>query len=680
MPNPLVAPQPSPQPGQLPASNPGIPPGSVPAAPMAQPQPTAQAAPASSAQAPQASYAQLGQLIQRKYPQYANMDPNQVGQAVAAQYPQYASMTDGNVPAGGSGTQNSQSPSVGGFLGNLVSSAGNFVGGIGNAVMHPIQTAENLGGAAVGGVEEGLNALGTGGGKGFNNAQTQGWDSIVNYYRQRYGSPQNFLQTAYRDPIGFLADASMLASGVGAGLGAAGDAAEASKAASIAGEFPDMGAETAAAFTKGSSGLSKAGAMASGVGEALNPISPLVKVGEGAVNLANKGIASTVGVASKLGYSGANDVLDAARGAEGAPDLEQMTSAARGETTGEDVVAKLQKAQQDLISKSRNDYKSMLKTVDESYRETNLTQKGNSAATVMQNNKLPPDAASAGQTAGETFPLSAVGTKGIATRVANELGIEFNDDGSLNFSNSRVPRDQYRTVQNMFDDVNQWTRTTPQGLNDLENKISGYYKPVVTDAGGKVSNYVSSRLSNGLKDYLRERIPEFEEGDKLFSEQKKVLSDFKRDFSLGGKAGPQTILSKVRKAATADGDLRAGLVKQLEGLSGVDLKATSIGFNSQGWTPHGLLAGGELLGSFIHPQLLAGLAFASPRLSFEFLRGLGIAEDKIGGIMSAVHGSQIGLIASRTGSLSQTSASPSGIPSGPSSSPAQIRVRVPAAR
>ena len=53
-------------------------------------------------------------------------------------------------------TQN-QSPSVGGFVGNAISSVGSLLGGIGNAVLHPIQTIQNLGGAAVGAGEEGLN-------------------------------------------------------------------------------------------------------------------------------------------------------------------------------------------------------------------------------------------------------------------------------------------------------------------------------------------------------------------------------------------------------------------------------------------------------------------------------------------------------------------------------------------
>lgn len=616
----------------------------------------------------QPNYASLGQLVQSKYPQYQNMDAAQVGQAVAQKYPQYDQLLQsGKLPQP---LQPGQLPDTGNVLGNAINSTGNLIGGaasaIGNAFNpNPDQnTLVNIGRGVLGAGEQASNAvLGT----GFNDRNTQIAGGMESYFNNRYGLSdlaQGNLQgalgkiarTLYTDPAGAAADISMLLEGGGGllkSLGTAGKVGDMGDIANAAYEGNKAAAIEAASKSGQLGTAAQIGQGVSDVGKAVNPFRIAGNVVGGAVKLANKAISSGVGLSSKLGYSGANDVINAARGAEGAPNIEQMTNMARGATTGEDVVNQLVDARNNLLEKSRKDYNSMLQTVDENYRKTNLTQKGNSLATVMQNNKLADEAAAAGQTAGETFPLSTIGTKGVATRVANELGIAIKDDGSLDFSNSSVPRDQYRTVQNMFDDIREWTRTTPRGINDLENKVAGYYKPVVTDAGGKVSNYISSKLSNGLKDYLRERIPEFQAGDELFAKQKAILKDFKRDFSLGGKAGPQTILNKVRKAATADGDLRAGLVSQLEGLSGIDLKAVSIGSKAQGWTPHSLLASGELIGSFIHPQLLASLAFTSPRFAFEFLRGLGIAENKIGGIMDAIHSSQIGLIASRVGSLSQ---------------------------
>lgn len=178
-----------------------------------------------------------------------------------------------------SGGQAANQPSLGGFAGNVVGSAGNFLGGIGNAVMHPIDTVSNLGNAAVGAGAELSNTVA---GTNFNNDQTKSWDNLVNFYKNRYGSVDNFMQTAYKDPVGFLADASMLASGVGAGVGAIGKLGEAGAAASAvnAGDVIAMGgrtAEGAAVATPAMSGLSKFGEAAGTVGEKLNPINAITK-------------------------------------------------------------------------------------------------------------------------------------------------------------------------------------------------------------------------------------------------------------------------------------------------------------------------------------------------------------------------------------------------------------------
>lgn len=69
-------------------------------------------------------------------------------------------------------------------MGNAISSAGNLIGSVGSAIMHPIKTAEGLGNAAVGAGEEGLNTIA---GTKFNNNQTQAFDALKNYYNQRYG-------------------------------------------------------------------------------------------------------------------------------------------------------------------------------------------------------------------------------------------------------------------------------------------------------------------------------------------------------------------------------------------------------------------------------------------------------------------------------------------------------------
>lgn len=541
-----------------------------------------------------------------------------------------------NLPQGSyTPVQPQQSPSVGGFLGNAVSSAGNFVGGIGQAVMHPIQTAENLGGAIYGAGQEIGGAIQ---GKQISTPETQKWDNILNFYKQRYGSPEQFLQTMYKDPVGFLADASTLASGLGGAVGAVGDLADASKVADV-------------------------GEAIGRTGEAINPVSLAGKALSPVVNVGNKLAATAFGIPSKLGYSGANDVINAARGVEGAPDIGQMTDAAREGVDTQQVATELNGVYNKIRKTQLNDYSTGLENIDQNYRETNLSQKGNSNATVMQNNKLPEFAAEAGQTAGETFPLSTQGIKGVMTRVLADHNISFDPEGKIDLTNSPIADTEATRLQKIYDNVQNWKDTTPQGLKNLTRKIGGYFKPLAKD--DEVNSIIQGMKSN-LNGYLREKVPEFKELDNTYRQTSKLLNgekgsatpNLRQTFGLGPKstATADTIVNRVLKAANSDDAYTQGLVKTLENTTGRDFQAIATGKLAQGWTPKGLIAGGLEVGTLIHPQLALGLLMSSPRVSFEFLRGLGLGEAKIADISQGLQLGRATLLANRVGALSSASA------------------------
>lgn len=114
-------------------------------------------------------------------------------------------------------TGDASSPSVGGFLGNVVSSGANFAGNLVNAVAHPLTTGQNL-------LETGAGALQEAGGQ--NNDNTAKFDQLKNYFVQRYGGVSNLEHTLYSDPIGFAADLSTVLGTGGGAVGLAGKAAE----------------------------------------------------------------------------------------------------------------------------------------------------------------------------------------------------------------------------------------------------------------------------------------------------------------------------------------------------------------------------------------------------------------------------------------------------------------------
>lgn len=120
----------------------------------------------------------------------------------------------------------SQGPSVQGFLQNAVGSAGNLIGGLGNAIMHPIQTGENLLSTIGGAIEKPF---------GVNNTDTQHFDNLLSYFGKRYGGSsvgdvvKNIGNTLYTDPVGAALDLSTLLDGVGIGLGTVGKIADSGK-------------------------------------------------------------------------------------------------------------------------------------------------------------------------------------------------------------------------------------------------------------------------------------------------------------------------------------------------------------------------------------------------------------------------------------------------------------------
>lgn len=137
---------------------------------------------------------------------------------------------DQNNPSSTASAQN-QPASVGGFIQNTFSSAGKVLSGLGQAVMHPIDTVSNVVSTAAGGVEKLFGA---------NNQDTQNFDNLVNTYKERYGGSsigevvQNIGHTLYTDPIGAALDLSVVLDGAGAALGRIGKISDVSKATELA--------------------------------------------------------------------------------------------------------------------------------------------------------------------------------------------------------------------------------------------------------------------------------------------------------------------------------------------------------------------------------------------------------------------------------------------------------------
>jgi hypothetical protein len=117
-------------------------------------------------------------------------------------------------------SDDSEPKTLGGFGANLLSSAGNFLGNVGSAIAHPIDTAANAGRTLVGAFQTAerplLTAVHAVPADMPPTEDEQAFSAFANTIKQRYGSFSNLLDTAYKDPVGFAADLSTVAGGVGA--------------------------------------------------------------------------------------------------------------------------------------------------------------------------------------------------------------------------------------------------------------------------------------------------------------------------------------------------------------------------------------------------------------------------------------------------------------------------------
>lgn len=115
--------------------------------------------------------------------------------------------------------------SVGGFLSNIASSGGKFIGDTAGALTSPVETAKNLWRLGLGAAEKLIPG---------EQGHEQYADAVGQHFKDRYGGVSNIGETLYNDPVGALADVSTVLGG-GAGLAKIGSLSKIPGAARAAG-------------------------------------------------------------------------------------------------------------------------------------------------------------------------------------------------------------------------------------------------------------------------------------------------------------------------------------------------------------------------------------------------------------------------------------------------------------
>lgn len=203
------------------------------------------------------------------------------------------------IPLGSTAGTSSEAPSPpSGFIAttasNIVPSAERFATGIGETVLHPINTARAVGSL-------------------FTNPKAR--QAAVNFLKKRYGGVDELKHTIETDPIGFLSDVSGVLSGAGLAADAARGAAlvsDATRAASVAERAGKIAKKAATATNP----LSAVGASAKGAGKVAKPVYETavgITTGSGAPAISEAFKASPEFMAAMRGKIPEKEVFDRAR-------------------------------------------------------------------------------------------------------------------------------------------------------------------------------------------------------------------------------------------------------------------------------------------------------------------------------------------------------------------------------
>lgn len=499
-----------------------------------------------------------------------------------------------NAATGTPATSN-QSPSVSGFVQNIGTSAGNLLSGLGNAVMHPIDTLSNLAGTVAGGVEKAFGA---------NNQDTQMFDNTIHYLGKRYGGSSigevvsNIGHTLYTDPVGAALDLSTLLDGAGAAVGAAGKIADISKVAELskAADYISTvngliktGTPEATALLKQEGTLTQISNALTTVGKYTNPLGAVAGIGKKAIGVAGRLGGEALGVSTGAGYGAIKGAFNAASSPEAQSAFRAGISG--GEDAANTLVDSAQQAYSDLKLQRSSAYENALGDI----KTGTHTLTPETVAPIF-----------------DTFD-----------NLLNKYGITKNPEGELDFSNSRLRNEPVTVgdIQDISKEIQKYKdgekQITPVNIDDLKQMIDARYS-----AGSRGSSF-TTQLNNVVRKTLRTNVPKYEEMTSAYEQASNDLKDFRQSLSIGGKASRETIVKKLTSTLRANNEYRQTLLKEFSQGANKDIFSQAAGASMQSLIPLGLSKYAEGLAAFLNPHILLALPFSSPRLVGEFVNALG---------------------------------------------------------
>lgn len=106
---------------------------------------------------------------------------------------------------------------------------------------------------------------------------------------------------------------------------------------------------------------------------------------------------------------------------------------------------------------------------------------------------------------GKTYTLSKQGAKAAITGLLRDSGVIVNRAKNfLDFTQSPLNEAEGKTVQKVWNLINDWSDTSPKGLNNLATKIGDFKR---TGPGNEYFNGIIGKVKEGIRNYIGDIIP-----------------------------------------------------------------------------------------------------------------------------------------------------------------------------
>jgi hypothetical protein len=482
--------------------------------------------------------------------------------------------------------------SIGGFLKNIPSSAGNALGSM-LQLIPGSGMYTNMAKVASGGMAKAVgdrfpmpDAM---------QAEVPAFDAAVEAGKQRYGHP---LDTMYNDPVGSMIDIASLATGAG-GL-ARGTAGAASR---LGMELPRV---------------ARAGEIAGEVGRAVNPLTYAGAAAKGAGKAVGKGVTGILGLTTgqrgagrdlmrTIGVTGKDALLEGGKPIPG--HLPVSTNAMRGAITAEDTVKNLRYAMQTARDKRLAEFMGRVDLTGPASAElANAKVKFDEA--LARHGVVPRQSSSVDDILARqpAMPSAARGTPGYLAQDAefsrwrSELDAAANAGGEgrsrLDFSNSAIlPTDEAATtigkIDALFTKFENNPNLTAKQLHDFKVALDDMYSP------SKRSRDIVQATKDAVRKELNQSVPGYKERSSAWHDATNKIEAFEKEFG-NDQANPGTVIRKTATMLSQNNDYRRHMVESLNAVQpgmGDRLIAEIAGQHFSSTMPRGLVGNVSAVGA-----------------------------------------------------------------------------------